>query len=119
MSQEIPRSQIRLAVEDSKPIVIDVESAVDEVYDALADERRREVIRVLSHESTPMELETLVREVAKRERENRSVPPEITGRIRASLYHVHLPKLDALDLITFDPAEDTVERVTDTIDSIA
>lgn len=119
MSQHIPQSQTRLAVENGKPIVIDVETALDEVYSALANERRRTVLCVLMRESVPMGLETLVEKVTAQERpaDSGTESTELTKQVRISLYHNHLPKLGDLGLIEFDAEEKTVESVADTLSS--
>jgi len=119
MSQNISRSQTRLAVDDGKPIVIDVETAQDEVYDALANERRRTVLCVLMRESVPIGLETIARKVTAQELPEgaRAETTELLERIRVSLYHTHLPKLADLDLLEFDTERMTVESVADPISS--
>jgi len=118
MSQNISRSQTRLAVDDGKPIVIDVETAQDEVYDALANERRRAVVCVLMRESAPIDLQTLARRVTTQELPDASPETtELTRRVRVSLYHTHLPKLADLDLLEFDTEKMTVESVADPISS--
>jgi len=119
MSQNISRSQTRLAVDDGKPIVIDVETAQDEVYDALANERRRTVLCVLMRESVPIGLETIARKVTAQELPEgaRAETTELLERVRVSLYHTHLPKLADLDLLEFDTERMTVESVADPISS--
>jgi hypothetical protein len=121
MSQHISHSQTRIDVGDGMPIVIDVETAVDEVYTALSKERRRLALCVLMRESIPMELETLVEKVAKRENPDALEAPsgEFKRQVRLTLYHSHLPKLESLDLIEFDADELVVKRVSDPVSSVS
>jgi hypothetical protein len=121
MSQHISQSQTRLAVGDGMPIVIDVETAIDEVYTALSNERRRLALCVLMRDSVPMELETLVEKVARREKPDALEAPseEFKREVRLTLYHSHLPKLESLDLIEFDADDLVVERVSDTVSSVS
>jgi len=71
---------------------------------ALADERRRTVLSVLSDQSHPIGTETLARDVAAREAEttDREVPRDRIDDIEASLVHVHLPLLADATLIGYD-----------------
>lgn len=118
MSQNLSRSQTRLVADDGTPMVIDVETAVDEVYSALANERRRTVLCALLREGVPIDLEALTAEVVTAEFPN-GVDAKLRRRIRISLYHNHLPKLAALDLIEFNADELTVDGVADTVSSAA
>ena len=120
MAQRTSQAQTRIAVGDSTPIVIDVEAALDEVYSALANERRRATLAVLTEKSIPLDLETLAREVAAKEHYDERQSPS-SGDIRhvkTTLYHSHLPKLDHLDLIEFDADQKTVEDVAEMVSTV-
>ncbi|MFB1063946.1 hypothetical protein [Natrinema sp. H-ect4] len=83
---------------------------LDAVFRALADERRRTVLSVLSDQSHPIGIETLARDVAAREAEttDREVPRDRIDDIEASLVHVHLPLLADATLIGYDGETDCV-----------
>lgn len=120
MPKQISQSQTRLAVDEGAPIVIDTETAHDEVFRALSNQRRRKALCVLVRESTPVDLETLTGAVARSEVDDgEAVSGELSQSVRTTLYHMHLPKLDELGLIEFDSAELVVERVTQTASSVS
>lgn len=85
--------------------------SLDALFPALADDRRRTVLDVLSHQFQPIRLETLAREIGARERDvaESDVPRATLDRILVSLRHGHLQKLTRAGLITYDAAERTVE----------
>lgn len=78
--------------------------ALDTVFRALADERRRTILSVLSDQYHPIGTETLARDVAAREAETteRDVPQERVDDVRLSLVHLHLPLLSDATLIGYD-----------------
>jgi hypothetical protein len=85
--------------------------SVDELYDVLRAERRRQTLAVLTERQTPMPAEQIARAVAMRETDA-SQPRASESHVREvqlSLHHVHLPKLDAVGLIDHDPDAGTVE----------
>lgn len=120
MSSNRSRAQTRIAVGDSDPIVIDAEGALDEVYSALSNERRRQILSVLIREPLPIETETLARQVTVQEAcdNSKMVTEESIQQVHVSLHHHHLPKLADLDLISYDPETNTVEDIARTIDSV-
>ena len=119
MTSNKARSQTRIAVGDRDPIVIDAGGAIDEVYSALASERRREVLSVLMRDSTPMDVRTLARRITVQEAcdNSKMVTEESIQEVHVTLHHNHLPKLADLDLIVYDTDEETVEEVASAIDS--
>lgn len=88
---------------------------LDDVYDALADERRRHAVAVLAETRPPVDGGTLARSVAAAEVD--AAPDEVsdhrTERVHAKLYHVHLPKLDDVGLVEYDSEADTIHDVAD------
>lgn len=116
MSQHSTRSQIELTAEDSDPLVVEVDPSAGEMHGVLANDQRREVLRALIDESDSLSLDTLVQRISARELDN-SASPEARRQLRVSLYHTHLPKMDAHDLVAFDPTEQTVECVNKTVNS--
>lgn len=82
---------------------------VSAVLDCLADKRRRYVIRSLRDDGR-MSLTDLAEVVAMREREEPTgePPAESIKPIYVSLYHNHVPKLEAADLVEYSPSRETV-----------
>lgn len=79
---------------------------LDALFRALADERRRTTLSVLSEQRHPIRLETLARDVAAREagEPERAVSGAAVDRVRVSLVHSHLPLLREAGLVTADDA---------------
>jgi hypothetical protein len=84
---------------------------LDAVFTALADERRRTALRVLSECYTPITTEAVARDVAAREAETAEyeVPRDRVDDVLTSLVHVHLPLLHDATLVGYD---DETERVS-------
>jgi hypothetical protein len=68
----------------------------------LASERRRLALSVLSERSSPVALEELADEIARRERDLDENDAESVRRVRTTLHHVHLPKLADRDFLQYD-----------------
>ncbi|WP_226482949.1 DUF7344 domain-containing protein [Natrinema amylolyticum] len=83
---------------------------LDAVLEALADDRRRTVLAVLSDQYHLITTETLARDVAAREAETneRDVSRERVDEVLASLVHVHLPVLHDATLVGYDDDADRV-----------
>jgi len=81
---------------------------------ALADERRRLALDCLPSRGETTALADLTRRVAVGEVEAPvdAVPEQRIERVKRTLYHAHLPKLDDVGLVAFDADERTVERTT-------
>lgn len=108
MSELTWETQIRVG--DDQPAVVDAGTAPD-VFDAMANERRRQVVAVLAGESTATDLSTLVDRVANRLPSDRTDPTSRPAlrQLRVSLHHQHLPKLAAAGLVEYDAEAETVE----------
>ncbi|SDF82668.1 DUF7344 domain-containing protein [Halorientalis regularis] len=80
------------------------ELSVDEALEALADERRRAVVRVLHGTEGSVTAQELATEI-------RLHPegPQDRGRVVVDLHHRTLPKLDALGVLSYDPEATVVE----------
>lgn len=80
------------------------------LYEVLANDRRRTTLATLTEVESPIDGETLARYVAEAELEasESGIPEETVERIHASLYHVHLPRLEAAGLVEYDPDRDVV-----------
>jgi len=78
----------------------------DEVLACLADRRRRIVLTTLYMEDGPIDRTELAMEVAKKTRSHGDQEVSVEYLLQR-LHHVHLPKLDAAGLITYDVGEAT------------
>jgi DNA-binding transcriptional ArsR family regulator len=86
------------------------------VYDALADERRRRVVRLLADADGALTIEDLA-EGLVRIGDGRSDGIEdeaAVTRLRTSLYHVHVPKLSEAGIVRFSPERRRV-RLTESV----
>ncbi|WP_254530305.1 DUF7344 domain-containing protein [Natrinema gelatinilyticum] len=88
----------------------DEQDGRDAVFHALADERRRTVLSVLTAQYHPIATETLARDVAAREagKTEREVSKRHVDDVHASLVHVHLPLLDEATLVGYDSEDGRV-----------
>ena len=73
------------------------ESSPDELLSVLADECRRQVVRVLLETDSVVSLDGLAREIARRDRDSETA----RKRIKTMLYHSHLPILADAGLIAY------------------
>lgn len=80
----------------------------EDVFDALGHDRRRRVLDVLDEAGTALSLSDLARSVARREHAPRHPMDETVKRVRISLYHRHVPKLEDAGLVDYDPDDRTV-----------
>jgi len=76
------------------------------VLAALANDRRRVILRCLERTDGP----TSVTEMAERVSESDPYSDISHTRIAIELYHVQLPKLDAADLIAYDADQRRIEE---------
>ena len=84
-------------------------AALDSLFGALADDRRRAVLDALSHQFGPIHVETLARELVADDREQpeSDVPSDAVERTLVELQHATLPQLSEADLIEYDTGADT------------
>lgn len=85
---------------------------LDRLFDTLSHSRRRRVLSLLlEHGSLP--LADLADEVATRERDETiaEIPPADVLDVYTSLYHVHVPKLEAASLVEYSQSRDEVALV--------
>lgn len=80
------------------------ELSQDTVFDVLSSARRRDTIKILREEETPIELTTLAEIVAARE--NDTTVEELSSqdrkRVYVSLYQTHVPKLVDVGIVEHD-----------------
>ncbi|WP_225334281.1 DUF7344 domain-containing protein [Halomicrobium urmianum] len=82
---------------------------LDDVYRALVDERRRIVLSVLrEHHTVP--LPDLAEFVAESEFDEdvAAIPGEDVRDVYMSLYHTHVPLLEAAELVRYEQSDDVV-----------
>lgn len=98
---------IRAAIHDETSGAPDT---VDALFGALASERNRRILDVLSHQIGPIHVETLASDLFARGRPDASstVDRDSVERVRETLYHRHLPRLAAADLVAYDSSDETV-----------
>lgn len=91
------------------------QEALDQLCDLLAHPRRRAVLACLAHHQTPIALADLADEVAVQEHDTRlpAIPAETVKRTYLSLYHTHVPKLEAAELVTYNQDQDQVVPIND------
>lgn len=83
---------------------------LDELFDALADQRRRTVLSCLGESEVPLALADVADEVASREHDGSmtDLSDEAVRQVYLSLYHAHVPKLADANLVEYDPVGDVV-----------
>lgn len=89
--------------------------AVDAVFDALADQHRRHVLSCLLEEGRAIGLVDLAWAIAEHEADGpgTDIAAETVREIETSLYHVHVPKLEAAGVVEYDQDRDLVRASTD------
>lgn len=82
----------------------------DEAYDLVAEQLRRESLRLLLNDSEEWDVDTLATEIVAREEDGASaeVDEEAHKRVAVALLHRDLPKLATKDVIEFDFEDGTV-----------
>lgn len=95
-------------------------SGIDAVFQALASRRRRLTLRCLlrHRELTLPDLAELVAEEERAE-DLPDISPERVSRVYFSLYHTHLPKLEAADLVRYEQEADYVTTTDRTVPALA
>lgn len=86
-----------------------LELSQTELLDALADARRRFILQYLQDHAS-LTLADLADELATREQEAPlpAISPDTVMQGYLSLYHIHVPKLAAIGLVTYDQDQDRV-----------
>lgn len=82
---------------------------LDSLFDALADRRRRAVVDVMAPQDDPVALEALVHRLRAKENDSGRQSSPNVDTLRTSLHHVHLPKLAAAGLVTYEAETLTVD----------
>ena len=86
------------------------EQSFDVVFDLLANQRRRYVLRCLQKFEDRMALTDVADEIARWENETNhtDTSEEEVERVATSLYHVHIPKLADADIVEYDQEQNVV-----------
>lgn len=87
--------------------------SVDERLRALANYRRRAILRYMSENGNSASVDDLVREIITTTPSEGRQPTE--DRIEAQLHHVDLPKLDETGFVEYDPQSNRVSYRPDDI----
>lgn len=74
----------------------------DEVHRALSDATRRRVLKTLHDRGPPIDLTGATGETP--------IYRKLSAELEIDLYYNHLPKLDDMGFIEWDPERDTVDR---------
>lgn len=80
-----------------------------EHHELFTAERRRTTLDILGESTGSMKLEDLAATVAERENGGDVVEDGAVERVAGTLHHVHLPKMDDLGVIDYDPDTSRVE----------
>ncbi|MFC3959563.1 DUF7344 domain-containing protein [Halovivax cerinus] len=80
-----------------------------EIHDILRNSRRRNVIKHLESQLTPVSVRELSERIAEIETSESPAPRNVRESVYNSLHQTHLPKLDAVGVIRYDEDRKTVE----------
>ena len=103
--------------ESESPIDSSTGITTGELIDILGHERRRHVLVVLRRENRAMAISELAEWIVAREEGigAQEVAASQRGLVAESLRQIHLPRLDAVDLLAFDSAEGIVRPTSATL----
>lgn len=83
----------------------------DVALSALGHERRRHILRLLANaDGEPVTVTTLIDQIAARGQSEELSDEEHRKRVNISLQHIHLPKLESQELLSYDPETGHVEQ---------
>jgi hypothetical protein len=77
--------------------------SVETVFEALSNGRRRKILTYFSGRDDTASLDALTHHIATERQED-------PVSVRISLDHVHLPKLDEMNVLNYDRETETVQR---------
>lgn len=75
----------------------------------LASERRRLLLTVLENRESTATLDDLAAAIADRENEREMANGEAVERVKLTLHHNHLPKLDEHDVVDYHPESHRID----------
>lgn len=85
--------------------------STNERHKLLEAERRRQVLTALDGQTDALELEGLATSVLRLEHDRIATDDEIE-QVAIALHHIHLPTMDELGVLDYDPETNEVEPVT-------
>lgn len=90
---------------------------IDLLFDALSDHRRRQILTYMhTSEEDSFNFDELAQIIANENNETSDVSQKQRKRVKLTLHHRHLPKLDDAGLIEYDPRNGDI-RYRGTADS--
>ena len=91
----------------------------DELFELLANQRRRHILHALMREDQPLDIGTLSQEIAAWEDENalEEVTSKNRKRVYTALQQSHLPKMDKTGVVDYNSDRGTVEP-TDALEDV-
>lgn len=91
--------------------MVGTQSDRDTVFELCSDRHRRIVLAILAGEQRSLTLDDLAKTIVKHTDETplREVPGETIAEVKTALHHVHLPKIEAAELVEFDADRGVVE----------
>ena len=75
----------------------------------LASDRRRALLDLLEGRGDPVDLVTAAEALVERERPSDAPAAETVEQVSITLHHRHLPLMDEVGLVDYDPAAKTVD----------
>lgn len=86
------------------------ELSTDELFDVLSDTRRRFVLDLLIEQSEPIAMADIAAEITRWERDlpRSQVANEGVNSRYIELYHVHVPKMEAVGLVAHNQDTNTI-----------
>lgn len=115
-----PSRETRAETADTESTTAGEELTEDELFEVLANQRRRYALHALSSTDEQWDIGSLAEQVAAWE--NETSPDEVTRTERKSVYtalqQLHLPKMDDMGFVEYDKDRGTVSptRVQDDVD---
>lgn len=94
---------------ETAPAGVDPGIPFDTICSLLMDGRRRTLLSRLYGRDRPVTIDRLAADVAAAERRQGAPSAAERDRVHRSLYHVHLPKLAAHDVVSYDCDRDVIE----------
>lgn len=85
---------------------------LNQTFEILKNQRRRYVLRYLDAADGPVSLSDLAEQMAawENEKEIRQITSSERKRVYVGLYQCHLPKMDGMDIVSFNKPRGVIER---------
>jgi DNA-binding transcriptional ArsR family regulator len=98
-------------LQEIEPLAETETLSIDELFAMLSHPGRRYVLSYLLQEDDSIPTQELVEHVlSKTNPPSDLTEPQFRGQVAARLHHTHLPRLDAVDLIAYDPDKQVAAR---------